>query len=178
MENASKALLMAAGVLIGILILSLAVYLFATFGNTSAQLHQQKEEQQLNQFNTQFSSYVGKEGITIYDVVSVANLATESNIYYEYAKRASSDGKDNYIAVIFKNSDINGYHGQNIEKGFTDDAADIRNYYNTLISVDLANMEIPSDLDDPDVSYLTQYECQVEISKTTQRVYKVTFTKK
>ena len=32
MENASKALLMAAGVLIGVLILSLAVYLFENFG--------------------------------------------------------------------------------------------------------------------------------------------------
>lgn len=32
MENASKALIMAGGVLIGILILSLAVYLFIDFG--------------------------------------------------------------------------------------------------------------------------------------------------
>ena len=31
MENASKALLMAAGVLIGVMILSIAVYLFYTF---------------------------------------------------------------------------------------------------------------------------------------------------
>ena len=41
MENASKALIMAAGVLIGILILSLAVYLFVSFGNTSRELHKQ-----------------------------------------------------------------------------------------------------------------------------------------
>jgi len=36
MENASKALLMAAGVLIGLLVLSLMVYLFASFASTSA----------------------------------------------------------------------------------------------------------------------------------------------
>ena len=41
MENASKALIMAASVLIGIMILSLAVYLFATFGASSAQMHEQ-----------------------------------------------------------------------------------------------------------------------------------------
>ena len=33
MENATKALLMAAGVLIGIVILSLGVYLYGTIGN-------------------------------------------------------------------------------------------------------------------------------------------------
>lgn len=35
MENASKALLIAAEVLIGMMILSLAVYLFASFSRTS-----------------------------------------------------------------------------------------------------------------------------------------------
>ena len=47
MENASKALIMVAGVLIGIMVLSLAVYLFVNFGSTSAQMHQQKEQDQL-----------------------------------------------------------------------------------------------------------------------------------
>ena len=42
MENASKALLMAAEVLIGLLILSLAVYLFADFGSTSAEINKKK----------------------------------------------------------------------------------------------------------------------------------------
>lgn len=176
MENASKALIMAAGVLIGILILSLAVYLFLSFGSTSAELHKQKEEQQLNQFNAQFTSYVGKEGITIYDVVSVANLATESNIYYEFTKRtAMTDGKDNYISVQFKNSKIAGYHEKTIEKGFNENMTSITDYYNTLISKDLEYMNIT---EDPEQSDLTQYKCEVEISKITQRVYRVIFTKK
>ncbi len=76
MENASKALLMAAGVLIGIMVLSLAVYLFVTFGSTSAQMHQQKEQDQLNQFNSQFTSYEGKEDITIYDIVLLVFCTT------------------------------------------------------------------------------------------------------
>lgn len=173
MENASKALLMAASILIGMLILSLAVYLFVSFGSTSAELHKQKEEQQLQQFNSQFTSYVGKEGIMIYDVVTVANLATENNIYYEFTKRANiADGKDNYISVIFENTLISKYNGQKIEKGY--------NYtgsidYNELINLDLKNM---TTVTDPEISNLTQYKCQVEISPTTQRVYKVIFTKK
>lgn len=79
MENASKALLMAAGVLIGVLILSLAAYLFVYFGSTSQQIHEQNEENQINEFNSKFTSYVGKDNITIYDVITVANLATENN---------------------------------------------------------------------------------------------------
>ena len=39
MENASNALLIAGGVLIGVLILSLAVYLFADFGAKSADIN-------------------------------------------------------------------------------------------------------------------------------------------
>ena len=67
MENASKALLMAAGVLIGILILAFGVYLFTQFGGTSALIHGQIESDRINQFNSQFTSYEGKDDITIYN---------------------------------------------------------------------------------------------------------------
>ena len=87
MENASKALLIAASVLIGLLIISLAVYLFITFGTQSAQMHRQIDENRLGEFNSQFTSYEGKDGLTIYDVITVANLATENNKYYEFKSR-------------------------------------------------------------------------------------------
>lgn len=171
MENASKALLMAAGVLIGILILSLAVYLFVSFGSTSAELHKQNEAQQIAQFNSQFTSYEGKEGITIYDVVTVANLATETNIYYEFPKRLNipiTAPKDNYVSVIFNNKPI--------EKGY-EYMGDID--YNELINQDIANMQAKEDENDgTQYKALQDYICEVEISPTTQRVYKVTFTKK
>lgn len=134
MENASKALLMAAGVLIGILILSLAVYLFVSFGSSSAEIHKQQEEQQIGQFNSQFLSYEGKE-CTIYDVVSVANLATESNRYYEFTKRYdATEGKDNYISVMLGTTPI--------EMGYGSTIATITNYYNGLISSDLRKYAI------------------------------------
>ncbi len=176
MENASKALLMAAGVLIGILILSLAVYLFATFGSASAELHKENEQNQINQFNSQFTSYVGKDNVTIYDVITAANLATENNINYEYTKRNTpGDGKDSYISVQFINSDISDYNGRYIERGFGSNSKDITNYYNTLITKDLANMQSNSD---PETSDLTQYSCKTFISEYTKRVYRVIFEKK
>lgn len=175
MENASKALLMAAGVLIGILILSLAVYLFVTFGSASAEVHKQNEENQINQFNSQFTSYVGKEGITIYDVVTIANLATENNINYEYPKRISvTEGKDSYISVQFINTNIATYNHKYIENGFNSTNATKINY-DDLIAKDLENMNYNTD---SDISDLTQYECKVLISSYTKKVYKVTFSKK
>lgn len=82
MENASKALIMAAGVLIGILIISLAVYLFVDFGSTSAEINAQNAEKQINQFNSKFTSYADKD-LTIYDVITVVNYAKENNKYYD-----------------------------------------------------------------------------------------------
>lgn len=164
MENASKALLMAAGVLIGLLVISLAVYLFTSFASTSADVHKQNEQQQIEQFNSQFTSYVGKEGITIYDVVTVANLATENNRYYEYPKRKFAQepqtATDSYISVQLKNATI--------EKGNETK----NNTNNGLIKQELETIEKNNSKE------LPQYNCQVSISPTTGRVCLVTFTQK
>lgn len=83
MENASKALIMAAGVLIGVLILSLAAFLFLDFGATSESVYSQMETQQLTQYNAQYTVYSGRNDITVYELISLANLAKENNEYYK-----------------------------------------------------------------------------------------------
>lgn len=83
MENASKALIMAAGVLIGVMILTLAVYLFLTFGIQSQELHELITANQLTQYNAQYTVYSGRKDITIYQIVSVKNLAIENNNKYK-----------------------------------------------------------------------------------------------
>lgn len=97
MENASKALLMAGGVLIGVLIISLAVYLFADFSLQSANINAQNSQKQLTAFNSKFTSYqnfkddslaagaTDKEiwKITIYDIITVKGYALENNEKYE-----------------------------------------------------------------------------------------------
>lgn len=180
MENASKALLMAASVLIGLLILSLAVYLFVSFGSTSAELHKQQEEQRLTQFNSQFSSYEGKDNITIYDVVTIANLATESNIYYDLPTTAISTGKNNYISVSLKKK-TGGI--RQIDRGSNTNAEDIRKFYNNLIKEDLARVKNPDEQDSTvsiieDEPDLALYNCKVEYSNITGRIYKIIFTEK
>ena len=166
MENASKALLMAAGVLMGMMILSLAVYLFANFGGTSSQIHENIETNQLNQFNSQFTSYVGKENVTIHDVISMANLATQNNQNYGFARRTVGQvtGNDNYIQIILENKG-------RIEYGFGDNSINIEKDYNKLISDDVNGIDEVND-------ELKEYDVQVEISEITRRVFRVTCKEK
>ena len=161
MENASKALLMAAGVLIGVLILSLAAYLFVYFGSTSQQIHEQNEENQINEFNSKFTSYVGKDNITIYDVITVANLATENNKKYEFSTRRHAEpiiaSSDYYIHVEFGNE----------VKSKT-----INTDYTKKIQEEVSKIKSGSS------NELNTYNCSVEINSKTGRVWKVMFKEK
>lgn len=96
MENASNALIIAGGILIGLLIISLAVYIFIDFGSTSAKINKQNEEQQLIQFNSKFTVYEGKKDLTIHDIVTVAGYAKENNKYY------GDDDNDTYYVDNYK----------------------------------------------------------------------------
>lgn len=93
MENASKALIMAGGVLIGILIISLAVYLFTDFGSTSAQINAQNSQKQITEFNSKFTVYEGNDNITIYDIITLAGYAKENNEYYKDVEDEKIDVK-------------------------------------------------------------------------------------
>lgn len=146
MENASNALIIAGGVLIGVLILSLAVYLFADFGSTSAEINKKTEEQQLVQFNSKFTTYESTEKKwTVYDVVTVAGYARENNKYYTDSE---SDGlvdntyfENNYkITVRFES--INGTT-DNLQDYNTD-------YYNEAIQDEQKN-----------VTELPKYSCNI-----------------
>ncbi len=166
MENASKALLMAAGVLIGIMILSLAVYLFLNFGGTSAQISQIAEENQIAQFNSQFLTYEGKENVTIYDVISMANLATQNNKRYEFSKTdhiPHNDKNDYYISVELQGK------GQ-IEYGIETNDNTVKEKYDEYILEQVNSINAST--------ALTYYKVQVEINDLTQRVYRVICTRR
>lgn len=89
MENASKALIMAAEILVGILIISIGVYVFNQLATYSEERTSEIEETQIAQFNEQFLKYVGTvtttsnstttRTCTIHDIVGLANLANETN---------------------------------------------------------------------------------------------------
>lgn len=129
MENASKALIMAGGVLIGILIISLAVYIFTDFGSTSAKINAQNAQKQITEFNSKFTSYEGykdKDGkwkITIYDIITLAGYAKENNQYYEDTSEEQIKVKIDNIEIQDNTNDrnqelINKYTSDGILKKF------------------------------------------------------------
>ncbi len=83
MENASKALIMAAGMLIGILILALFSYEMFTVAQTGKTYQQKIDQENILEFNSQFEKYAGKplsaqEIVTIYNYVIEWNKANEA----------------------------------------------------------------------------------------------------
>ncbi len=79
MENTTKALMMAAGVLIGIIILSLTVYLVNSIQGFSSNYNSSLELQQLEQFNTNFTVFEGRNNISFHEIMTLVNLAKEFN---------------------------------------------------------------------------------------------------
>lgn len=79
MENSSKALVIAAGILIAVLLLSLFAYLYISMNDFSNTYNENISSQRLQAFNAQFEVYNGRTDLTIQDVVSVASLAKEIN---------------------------------------------------------------------------------------------------
>lgn len=162
MENASKALLMAAGVLIGILILSLAVFLFANFGAASAEAHKQNEENQIEQFNVQFTAYQGRTDITIHDIVTVANLAKSTNQSFGLTEQTENNY---YITVSARTT------SGNKSKMETFSSKELDN----LVKSDL-NLVDRDDGNGNSYKGLPTYSCNVTINSNTRRVSAVNFT--
>ena len=80
MENASKALLMAGGVLITILLLTLFSYIFRTMGASSSRIYDFLEKHEIDEFNEQFLNYKGRENpLSAQDVATIINMAQQAN---------------------------------------------------------------------------------------------------
>ena len=158
MENASRALMMAAGVLIGLMILSLAVYLITSFGAASAEAHRTNEQNRINEFNTQFTQYEGRQDITIHDIVTVVNLARSNNETYDLDSQ-TSDNSNYYITVNAKIASVgNKFNMQDLETKNLNEIVT-----NEINSMDGTNTSLPL------------YSCTVLISPITERVYQVDF---
>ena len=79
MENASKALIIAGGMLIAIMVASLFVYLFTTYGNYAENMYDRINQRQITEANNEYTKYEGAKDNTIYDVITVVNKAKDNN---------------------------------------------------------------------------------------------------
>lgn len=103
MENASKALIMVAEILIGVMIISVGVYLFNMFANYSSERYKKIEDTQIAEFNSQFLIYYGngQDGkpieCTIHNIVGLANLAQKNNLEKDLIEKVDkTNGNNDY----------------------------------------------------------------------------------
>lgn len=117
MENATKALFIASGVMIGIMILSLGVYLYTNLGSYAEEVQQQMEINANNKFNTQYLKYINMTEdstgtytldskkykmdfkISIQDIITVVNLAYENNREHGLQDGQTADANENNLYV-------------------------------------------------------------------------------
>lgn len=81
MENASKALIMAGGILLAVLILGLLMYMWTSVGDYTTQAEEQKKKEQLVTFNKQYEAYQ-RQLLRGNDIASVINKIRDNNRIY------------------------------------------------------------------------------------------------
>ncbi len=129
MENASKALIIAGVILIGVLLLALMVYFFTSASGLRSAYSNNINNTRITEFNTKFTKYnITKEQyknsnerdyVTVHDIVTLANYAKEFN------QELTEDAAE-YIEVIcekknyesYTQSDLNDEIKAYIEKKF------------------------------------------------------------
>lgn len=79
MDNAAKALLIAAGVIVGCMLMALGVYFFDTNAKLAKNVYTEQEKTVMLRFNSNFEKYADRSDLTAQDVVSAINYVQENN---------------------------------------------------------------------------------------------------
>jgi len=142
MENASRALLMAASILLGVMIVSVGVALFNSFGGFSKNIMNEIEEARIAEFNAQFLKYYGeiyneetmqkeKIKLTTHDVVSLANLAAKNNIEHQVEDENEKNEKTYYIQIVLEMNKKTESYETKTEEELKQFILDNNMYYNS-----------------------------------------------
>lgn len=145
MENASKALLIAGGVLIAMVVASFGVYLYSVYHEHSENMLDAMSEKEVTEFNAKFSVYTGKT-LVINDVISLMNFVRENKgTIHEVEMAGSLYRSTNPNGFILKNyinqNDTEQYNKscQNllfIYSKLYDDSGNIVNAYEFACEID------------------------------------------
>ncbi len=116
MENASKALIMAGGVLVAVMILTMGVYLFQAIGSFSQTYDERLQQENTNTFNSKFEQYIRE--INAQEMVTLINLAIQTNEADATKEIKIYIGNINALASLYGVDRINNpedYHQKLIE---------------------------------------------------------------
>ncbi len=94
MENASKALLMAGGILLVIVLISLFLYAWSLYSDFYASQQELADIEDTAQFNLQFTNF-DRDDVGGYEIISIANKIADYNI--RYSNTGTND--ENYLPI-------------------------------------------------------------------------------
>lgn len=104
MENASKALYMAAATLVALLVLSLMVYMFRNAARFGENYDQQKGKENIDKFNSQFETLVtgdGSDALNSEDLKVATDVVTAVNLAYDVNKQTDYDNVE-FVEIFVK----------------------------------------------------------------------------
>ena len=81
MENASKALIIAGSILLGIILVTMAVFIFSSAGKVSQQYEEKLSSDKLNEYNNRYEMYC--KDLNAQDMVSLINMTKQLNSNYD-----------------------------------------------------------------------------------------------
>lgn len=135
MENASKALIMAGGILIALLVIGALVLMFNQLSYYQRTETDSEKTQQLADFNKEYLKYT-YDDIKGYELISLVNKVIDYNIKEEVENSVDYTKK---ITVVINMKEFKSKYGvKNITSLFTKDTYTINNS-NTIFSADLNN---------------------------------------
>lgn len=102
MENASKALIIAGGVLIAVLLLTLFSYLFREMSSGTSSVYELLEKHEIDEFNQQFYNFEGR-GIGSVKPLNAQDVATLINLAQNSEKKSKFRTK---VSVMLNNENI------------------------------------------------------------------------
>lgn len=153
MENASKALLISGGILIAIIILTMGVYLFATYGQLGEEYQKNLSSGEIRKFNSNFIQFEERENITAQEIVTL----------YKFVK---SYNEKNEILTSITAIQVSNVTGSNIP-----------NSSNDLSESDLIEF-IKNNSNDSANNKIIYFECtNIEYDESTGMVNKIEFKK-
>lgn len=145
MENASKALIMAASVMLGVMLMAIMVYVFRAGASVDESYDAKQVVRQLQLFNSKFEVY-DKQDNTIIDILTAINLVYSINKDYDYDFAKSIEliikaGDKYFVIPMEKPEEINdGTNTYERNKIFVrKNISDKDNLSNVISSYDLAN---------------------------------------
>ncbi len=116
MENASKALIMAVSIILGIMIVTFLCFAFGMVKNLNSKNMTQIEETETAKFNEEFFKYYenGKDiiEVTSHDIISISNFVKENNSKYDL-KEATQNSYYVTIDVYTKSEKIYNFEKSN-----------------------------------------------------------------